>query len=143
MTKQVKLIFVNRTWSNCSLVAQNRRRPPKQSQLPEQKSVAMPSTSASRMFQRRFVPLRWKETISLGIFDSNDKLVRGLQRDSKVDNFTQLMGFNQEDMGWKERRRRRFADGKYRASGYAVGRLKGRRPCKVEADPSTGHNLSP
>src|ERR1700687_83355 len=47
-----------------------------------------PSASATRTVQLRFVPPPMEGTISLGIFDSNDKLVRVLHREAKVDNFT-------------------------------------------------------
>ncbi len=62
-------------------------------------------------------------TISLGIFDSNDKLVRVLHRESKIDRFT--IDENSLKTTWK-----------YRARGYAVGRLKVDDLGKVEAPPN-------
>src|SRR5439155_19799012 len=54
----------------------------------EQTPLPSPSTSAVRTVQLRFVPPPMEGTISLGIFDSNDKLVRVLHREAKIDNFT-------------------------------------------------------
>src|SRR5207245_11398597 len=63
---------------------------PSPSASPEQTPSPSPSPSATagRSVALRFVPPPMEGTISLGIFDSNDKLVRVLHRESKVDNFT-------------------------------------------------------
>src|SRR6266481_5281056 len=61
---------------------------PSPSASPEQSPSPSPSASASRNVQLRFVPPPMEGTISLGIFDSNDKLVRVLHREAKIDNFT-------------------------------------------------------
>ena len=75
-------------------------------------------------------------TISLGIFDSNDKLVRVLHRESKVDNFT--IDENSLKTTWdgKNDASEDLPTGKYRARGYAVGRLKVDDLGKVEAPPN-------
>jgi len=75
-------------------------------------------------------------TISLGIFDSNDKLVRVLHRESKVDNFT--IDENSLKTTWdgKNDAGEDLPMGKYRARGYAVGRLKVDDLGKVEAPPN-------
>jgi len=75
-------------------------------------------------------------TISLGIFDSSDKLVRVLHRESKVDNFT--IDENSLKTTWdgKNDAGEDLPTGKYRARGYAVGRLKVDDLGKVEAPPN-------
>src|SRR5438128_1217262 len=103
---------------------------------PEQTPSPSPSASASRNVQLRFVPPPMEGTISLGIFDSSDKLVRVLQRESKVDNFT--IDENSLKTTWdgKNDAGEDLPTGKYRARGYAVGRLKVDDLGKVEAPPN-------
>jgi len=103
---------------------------------PEQTPSPSPSASASRNIQLRFVPPPMEGTISLGIFDSNDKLVRVLHRESKVDNFT--IDENSLKTTWdgKSDAGEDLPTGKYRARGYAVGRLKVDDLGKVEAPPN-------
>jgi len=103
---------------------------------PEQIPSPSPSASASRNIQLRFVPPPMEGTISLGIFDSNDKLVRVLHRESKVDNFT--IDANSLKTTWdgKSDAGEDLPTGKYRARGYAVGRLKVDDLGKVEAPPN-------
>src|SRR5436309_3348028 len=103
---------------------------------PEQIPSPSPSASASRNVQLRFVPPPMEGTISLGIFDSSDKLVRVLHRESKVDNFT--IDENSLKTTWdgKNDAGEDLPTGKYRARGYAVGRLKVDDLGKVEAPPN-------
>ncbi len=103
---------------------------------PEQTPSPSPSASASRNVQLRFVPPPMEGTISLGIFDSSDKLVRVLHRESKVDNFT--IDENSLKTTWdgKNDAGEDLPTGKYRARGYAVGRLKVDDLGKVEALPN-------
>src|SRR5436190_7697279 len=103
---------------------------------PEQTPSPSPSASASRNVQLRFVPPPTEGTISLGIFDSSDKLVRVLHRESKVDNFT--IDENSLKTTWdgKNDAGEDLPTGKYRARGYAVGRLKVDDLGKVEAPPN-------
>src|SRR5436189_1439000 len=103
---------------------------------PEQTPSPSPSASASRNVQLRFVPPPMEGTISLGIFDSSDKLVRVLHRESKVDNFT--IDENSLKTTWdgKNDAGEDLPTGKYRARGYAVGRLKVDDLGKVEARPN-------
>jgi serine/threonine protein kinase len=63
-------------------------------------------------------------TISLGIWDSNDKLVRVLHRDAKIDNFT--IDENSLKTTWdgKNDAAEDLPAGRYRARGYLVGKLK-------------------
>ena len=103
---------------------------------PEQTPSPSPSASGSRNVQLRFVPPPMEGTISLGIFDSSDKLVRVLHRESKVDNFT--IDENSLKTTWdgKNDAGEDLPTGKYRARGYAVGRLKVDDLGKVEAPPN-------
>ena len=103
---------------------------------PEQTPSPSPSASGSRNVQLRFVPPPMEGTISLGIFDSNDKLVRVLHRESKVDNFT--IDENSLKTTWdgKNDAGEDLPTGKYRARGYTVGRLKVDDLGKVEAPPN-------
>jgi len=103
---------------------------------PEQTPSPSPSASGSRNVQLRFVPPPMEGTISLGIFDSSDKLVRVLHRESKVENFT--IDENSLKTTWdgKNDAGEDLPTGKYRARGYAVGRLKVDDLGKVEAPPN-------
>ena len=89
MTKTVKLIFVIALGATAGLFAQDSPSPTETaSPTPEQTASPSPSASTARTVQLRFVPPPMEGTISLGIFDSNDKLVRVLHREAKADNFT-------------------------------------------------------
>ena len=63
-------------------------------------------------------------TISLGIWDSNDKLVRVLHREAKIDSFA--VEENSLSTSWdgKNDAGEVLPAGKYRARGYLVGKLK-------------------
>lgn len=63
-------------------------------------------------------------TISLGIWDSNDKLVRVLHRESPIDTFE--VEENSLSTTWDGRSdaNEDLPAGKYRARGYLVGKLK-------------------
>jgi hypothetical protein len=137
MTKKIKLIFVIALGATAVLFAQESPSPTETaSASPEQTPSPSPSASASRNVQLRFVPPPMEGTISLGIFDSNDKLVRVLHRESKVDNFT--IDENSLKTTWdgKNDAGEDLPMGKYRARGYAVGRLKVDDLGKVEAPPN-------
>jgi hypothetical protein len=87
----------------------------------------MPTSSASaspRSVPLRFVPPPMEGTISLGIWDSSDKLVRVLYREAKIDNFT--IEENSLSTTWdgKNDAGEDLPAGKYRARGYLVGKLK-------------------
>jgi len=63
-------------------------------------------------------------TISLGIWDSNDKLVRVLLFQAKIDNF--IIDENALKVNWdgKNDASEDLPAGRYRARGYLVGKLK-------------------
>lgn len=73
--------------------------------------------------------------ISLGIWDSNDKLVRVLHREAKIDKFT--IEENSLSTTWdgKSDSGEDLPAGKYRARGYLVGKLKVDDLGKVDAPP--------
>jgi hypothetical protein len=74
-------------------------------------------------------------TISLGIWDSNDKLVRVLHREAKIDKFT--VEENSLSTVWdgKNDAGEDLSAGKYRARGYSVGKMKIEDVGKVAAPP--------
>jgi hypothetical protein len=96
-----------------------------------------PSASAARNVPLRFVPPPMEGTISLGIWDSNDKLVRVLHREAKIDSFT--VEENSLSTTWDGRNEagEDLPAGKYRARGYLVGKLKVDDAGKVAAPPDT------
>src|SRR5437667_10476026 len=103
---------------------------------PEQTPSPSPSASASRNVQLRFVPPPMEGTISLGIFDSSDKLVRVLDRESKVDNFKSHEHSLKTTWDGKNDAGEDLPTGKYRARGYAVGRIQVDDLGRVEAPPN-------
>ena len=76
-------------------------------------------------------------TISLGIFDSNDKLVRVLHREAKADNFTIDENALKTTWDGKNDAGEDLPAGKYRARGYMVAKLKVEDSGKVDSSPST------
>jgi len=100
-------------------------------------STAPTATTAARNVPLRFVPPPMEGTISLGIWDSNDKLVRVLQREAKIDSFT--IEENSLSTTWdgKDDAGEDLPAGKYRARGYLVGKLKIEDAGKVTAAPDT------
>ena len=91
---------------------------------PEQTPSPTPSVSTARNVPLRFVPPPMEGTISLGIFDSNDKLVRVLHREAKVDNFTIDENALKTTWDGKNDAGEDLPAGKYRARGYLVAKLK-------------------
>ena len=75
--------------------------------------------------------------ISLGIFDSNDKLVRVLHREAKADNFTIDENALKTTWDGKNDAGEDLPAGKYRARGYMVAKLKVEDSGKVDSSPST------
>jgi len=75
-------------------------------------------------------------TISLGIWDSNDKLVRVLHREAKIDSFT--IDENSLKTTWdgKNDSGEDLPAGKYRARGYLVAKLKVEDLGKVDSLPA-------
>jgi hypothetical protein len=89
---------------------------PSSSPTPEE----TPAISPTRSVRVRFVPPPVEGTISLGIFDADKKLVRVLQREAKIDNFT--IEENSLSISWdgKNDAGEDLPAGKYHARGYMV-----------------------
>ena len=102
---------------------------------PEQAPSPSPTVSAARNVPLRFVPPPMEGTISLGIWDSNDKLVRVLHREAKIDIFTIDENALKTTWDGKNDAGEDLPAGKYRARGYLVGRLKVDDTGKVESAP--------
>src|SRR4029077_5401702 len=94
---------------------------------PEESALPSPTPSTSvpaRNVALRFVPPPMEGAISLGIWDSNDKLVRVLHREAKIDNFTVEENSLSTTWDGKNDAGEDLPAGKYRARGYLVGKLK-------------------
>jgi hypothetical protein len=107
---------------------------------PEESALATPAASASvgaRNVPLRFVPPPMDGTISLGIWDSNDKLVRVLHREAKIDIFTIDENALKTTWDGKSDAGEDLPAGKYRARGYTVAKLKVEDLGKVDAPTET------
>jgi hypothetical protein len=80
--------------------------------------------ATARSVPLRFVPPPMEGTISLGIWDSNDKLVRVLHREAKIDSFTVEENSLSTTWDGKNDAGEDLSPGKYRARGYLIGKLK-------------------
>ncbi len=87
-------------------------------------SPAATVSVAARSIPLRFVPPPMEGTISLGIWDSNDKLVRVLHREAKIDSFTVEENSLSTTWDGKNDGGEDLPAGKYRARGYLIGKLK-------------------
>jgi hypothetical protein len=108
---------------------------PTPSATPEQTPSPSPSPSTARNVPLRFVPPPMEGTVSLGIFDSDDKLVRILHREAKIDNFTIDENALKTTWDGKNDAGEDLPAGKYRARGYMVAKLKVEDAAKVESPP--------
>src|SRR5436309_2618628 len=87
MTKKVNLAILASIAAGCVAFAQESASP---TTSPEESHSSSPTATISpgaRNVPLRFVPPPMEGTISLGIWDSNDKLVRMLHREAKIDSF--------------------------------------------------------
>ena len=137
MTKKINLAILTGFVPVCFAVAQESPSPSSTETASASPSPTPSATAvAARSVPLRFVPPPMEGTISLGIWDSNDKLVRVLHREAKIDNFTidenalKTTWDGKNDMGGD------LPAGKYRARGYMVGKLKIDDAGKVESAPS-------
>jgi hypothetical protein len=108
---------------------------PTPSVTPEETPSPSPAASAARNVPLRFVPPPMEGTISLGIFDSSDKLVRVLHREAKMDNFSIDENALKTTWDGKNDAGEDLPPGKYRARGYLVGKLKIDDAGKVPSPP--------
>jgi hypothetical protein len=114
---------------------------PEQSVLPSPSPEQTPSPSSARSVRISFVPPPMDGTISLGIYDLAGKLVRVLNQNAQLSDFT--IGPDSLVTRWdgKDDRHQDLPSGRYHARGYLVGPLK--REDLGEASPSpieTGAN---
>ena len=108
---------------------------------------ATPAPSASAVGERgvplRFVPPPMQGTVSLGIFDSNGKLIRVLHREAKIDMFTVEENSLSTTWDGKNDAGEDLPPGRYRARGYLVGQLKIEDVGKVESAPADASDHVP
>ena len=145
MTTKVNLAVLIAFATASALFAQESPTPtssPEESASPSPTATASASpsptaspTAASRSVPLRFVPPPMEGTISLGIFDSNGKLVRVLHREAKIDIFTVEENSLSTTWDGKDDSGQDLPAGKYRARGYLVGKLKVEELEKVESIP--------
>jgi hypothetical protein len=137
MTRNAKLSFAILLGATAGLFAQESPSPAETpSTSPEQTPSPSPAASTARNVPLRFVPPPMEGTISLGIFDSNDKLVRVLHREAKIDNFTIDENALKTTWDGKNDAGEDLPAGKYRARGYMVAKLKVEDLGKVASPPS-------
>src|SRR5207248_1081773 len=138
MRKKINLAILTSLAAICFAAGQESpSSTPAGSPTPEQTPLPSPSASAVRTVQLRFVPPPMEGTISLGIFDSNDKLVRVLHREAKIDNFTIDENALKTTWDGKNDAGEDLPPGKYRARGYLVSKLKVEDLGRVTAFPES------
>ena len=138
MTKKLSLRFLILFGLASASLAQESPTPtpiPEQSALPSPTISPSASAAPTRSVPLRFVPPPMEGTISLGIWDSNDKLVRVLHRESKIEIFTIDENALKTTWDGKNDAGEDLTPGKYRARGYLVAKLKVEDAGKVTAPP--------
>jgi hypothetical protein len=97
---------------------------PEQSVPPSPSPEQTPSPSPARSVRISFVPPPMDGTISLGIYDQAGKIVRVLNQNAQLNNFT--IGPDSLVTRWdgKDDAQQDLPSGRYRARGYLVGPLK-------------------
>ncbi len=140
MTKLTRLVFLSFLCAVSPLLSQESPSPSPSPTETNQAASPSPSpaptaSAAARSVPLRFVPPPMAGTISLGIWDSNDKLVRILDREAKIDKFTVEENSLSTTWDGKDNSGENLAPGKYRARGYVVGKLKIDDAGKVESTP--------
>jgi hypothetical protein len=94
-------------------------------------------TPLTRSVRIRFLPPPLEGTISLGIYDEWDKLVRVLHQEAELDEFT--VGDDALSTKWDGRDDDGFdvIPGRYQARGFVVGKLKNEMPSPTPAASAT------
>ncbi len=134
MTKKLNLTILFTLASIYSLAAQ---------ESPSPTLTPSPSPSPTRSVRISFVPPPLEGTISLGVYDGNEKLVRILHEQAKLDEF--MMGADALVTKWdgKNEEGEDLPAGKYHARGYLVGRFKiedlGQAAAPTAEDKATGN----
>jgi hypothetical protein len=103
-------------------------------------SPSATSTPAARNVSLRFVPPPMEGTISLGIWDANDKLVRVLYNEANIDKFTVEENSLSTTWDGKNDMGEDLPAGKYRARGFLVAKLKVEDLGKVPSPPEGATN---
>ncbi len=100
-------------------------------------ALASTPVPATRSVRIRFLPPPLEGTISLGIYDEWDKLVRVLHQEADLDEFT--IGDDALSTKWDGRDDDGFdvIPGKYQARGFVVGKLKNEMPSPTPAASAT------
>jgi len=109
---------------------------PEQSVPPSPTQEQTPSPSPARSIRISFVPPPMDGTISLGIYDQADKIVRVLHENAQLDDFT--IGPDSLVTRWdgKDDGHQELPSGRYHARGYLVGPIK-REDLGETSPPST------
>src|SRR5438067_7120465 len=117
MTKRSTAALLVGLMSICAALAQET---PSTTPIP----TPSPNISSTRSVRISFVPPPLEGTISLGVYDSNSKLVRVLHQGAGSNEFT--IGADALVTQWdgKNDDGQDLPDGKYRARGYLVSALK-------------------
>ncbi|MEP7015501.1 MAG: hypothetical protein ABI925_08685 [Verrucomicrobiota bacterium] len=97
---------------------------PTPSPVTDESPSPTPSASPAHGARLRFIPPPMEGTISLGIFDENRTLVRILQREAKIDNFSVEPDGLGATWDGKNDAGKDLPPGKYRGRGYRIGELK-------------------
>ena len=134
MTKKLNLTILFTLASIYSLAAQ---------ESPSPTLTPSPSPSPTRSVRISFVPPPLEGTISLGVYDGNEKLVRILHEQAKLDEFTMDADALVTKWDGKNEEGEDLPAGKYHARGYLVGRFKiedlGQAAAPTAEDKATGN----
>jgi len=123
MTKTVSFAILTTFVAALGLFAQQSPSP-SLTESPATSPTATASAPATRSVPLRFVPPPMDGTISLGIWDANDHLIRRLHREAKTDNFTIDENALKTTWDGKNDAGEDLPAGTYRARGYLVGKLR-------------------
>ncbi len=90
-------------------------------QAQETASPTLAATPVPRLVRLHFVPPPLEGTISLGIYDTHNKLVRVLHREDAISDFT--IGHDALETTWdgNDDKGQPLPEGKYRARGFLIG----------------------
>ena len=129
MTKKLNVALLIAFVSICAGIGQEAPAPTpspttKESASPSPTPEQTPSVSPTRSVRISFVPPPLQGTISLGVYDSNSKLVRVLHQEAGSNEFT--IGADALVTQWdgKDDDGQDLPDGKYHARGYLIGHFK-------------------
>jgi hypothetical protein len=139
MTKAFRLALFSALSATAAFAQESPSPSPTETASPSPTPTASASASA-RSVPLRFVPPPMDGTISLGIWDANDKLVRVLYNEAKIDKFTVEENSLSTTWDGKNNLGEDLPAGRYRARGYLVGKLKVEDVGKVPSPPEGATN---